>query len=217
MGMSERHARLGANQVPGFSERQSVGVPRPAVFLDRDGTLNVEANGLSSPAQLELIPGAAAAVRSLNRAGFLAVVVTNQAMVARGDCSEDDLEQIHDKLESLLGEQGAYLDAIYYCPHHPDRGVAGERPELKIECNCRKPGTGMIERAASDFSIRMEDSWMIGDTTVDLQTAQNAGIRSILVRTGYAGRDGRWPARPDFEFADIRAAVEFVTETGERS
>jgi D,D-heptose 1,7-bisphosphate phosphatase len=217
MGMSECHARLGANQVFGFSERQSVGDPRTAVFLDRDGTLNVEVNRLHSVEQLELIPGAAAAVRSLNRAGFLAVVVTNQAMVARGDCSEDDLERIHDKLELLLGEQGAYLDAIYYCPHHSDAGVPGERAELKIECNCRKPGIGMIERAASDFSIRTEDSWMIGDTTVDLQTAQNAEIRSILVRTGYAGRDGRWPARPDFEFADIRGAVEFVTETGKRS
>ena len=190
--------------------------PRPAVFLDRDGTLNVDKNGLSSPDQLELISGAAEAVRRLNHAGLLAVVVTNQAAIARGACTEAALEQIHDKLEALLEKEGAYLDAIYYCPHHPDGGAPGERPELKIKCDCRKPGTAMIERAASDFSIRMEDSWLIGDTTVDLQTAQNAGIRSILVRTGYGGQDGRWPARPDFEFGDVREAVEFVLETRER-
>jgi histidinol-phosphate phosphatase family protein len=138
--------------------------------------------------------------------------VSNQAAIARGACTEAALEQIHDKLEALLEKQGAYLDAIYYCPHHPDLGCPGERSEFEIECDCRKPGTAMIERAASDFSISMEDSWMIGDTTVDLQTAQNVGIRSILVHTGYAGRDGRWPARPDFEFPDLREAMEFVTE-----
>lgn len=214
---SDCHARFGADRVSGLSERQSVGTSRTAVFLDRDGTLNVEVNRLRSVDQLELIPGAAEAVRSLNRAGILAVVVTNQAVIARGDCSEAGLEQIHDKLESLLGEHGAYLDAIYYCPHHPDRGSPGERAELKIECDCRKPGTAMIERAASDFPILLKDAWMIGDTTVDLQTAQNAGIRSILVRTGHAGRDQRWSARPDFEFSDLKEAVEFVTEMTDRS
>jgi histidinol-phosphate phosphatase family protein len=140
--------------------------------------------------------------------------VSNQAAIARGACTEAALEQIHDKLEALLEKQGAYLDAIYYCPHHPDLGCPGERSEFEIDCDCRKPGTAMIERARSDFPICMEDSWMIGDTTVDLQTAQNAGIRSILVRTGYAGRDDRWRARPDFEFPDLREAVEFVTEMG---
>lgn len=220
MGTSECHARLRIMRVsplaePSFSNTPRT--PRTAVFLDRDGTLNIEVNGLSSPDQLELIPGAAEAVRSLNRAGLLAVVVTNQAAIARGACTEAALEQIHDKLEALLQEQGAYLDAIYYCPHHPDLGSPGERAELEIECDCRKPGIAMIERARSDFPICMEDSWMIGDTTVDLQTAQNAGIRSILVRTGYAGRDDRWRARPDFEFSDLREAVEFVMEKVERS
>jgi histidinol-phosphate phosphatase family protein len=217
MGTIECHARIRADQGSGLGERQSTENPRTAVFLDRDGTLNVEVHRLMSPDQLELIPGAADGVRRLNRAGFLAVAVTNQAAIARGACTEADLEQIHDKLESLLGEQGAYLDAIYYCPHHPDRGVPGERVDLKIECDCRKPGTAMIERAASDFSFPIENSWMIGDTTVDLQTAQNAGIRSILVRTGYAGLDRRWSARPDFEFSDLKEAVEFVMEIEDRS
>lgn len=207
MGKPQCHARL---------RPQSSYTPRPAIFLDRDGTLNAETNGLSSPTQLELLPGAAHAIRGLNRAGLLAIVVTNQAKIARGTCAESDLEQIHDKLEALLEKEGAYLDAIYYCPHHPVRGSPGERPELKLKCDCRKPGIAMIERAASDFSIQMKNSWLIGDTTVDLQTAQNAGVRSILVRTGYGGQDGRWPAQPDFEFGDVREAVEFVLETKER-
>lgn len=211
------HARLRSNRARSLAEPQSSRDSRPAVFLDRDGTLNVDVDGLSSPDRLELIPGAADAVRSLNRAGFLAIVVTNQAKIARGDCSESELERIHDRLEMLLEKEGAYLDAIYHCPHHPDGGVPGERVELKIDCRCRKPGTAMIERAASDFPIRMEDSWMIGDTTVDLQTAHNAGLRAILVRTGYGGRDGRWPVRADFEFADVQEAVDFVVEMKERS
>lgn len=192
--------------------------PAPAVFLDRDGTLNVEMNRLCSVDQLELIPGAGEAVRRLNHAGFLALVVTNQAVVARGECSEAELERIHDKLEALLADQGAYLDAIYHCPHYASdasdavRNVSEARSDLEAACDCRKPGTAMIERARLDFSIRMEESWMIGDTTIDLQTAHHAGIRSILVRTGYAGCDRRWPVRPDFEFADVAEAVEFVSK-----
>ena len=195
----------------GLVERRTFRKPCPAVFLDRDGTLNVEVNRVCSADQLELIPGAGEAVRRMNHAGLLAVVVTNQAVVARGDCSEAGLKQIHDKLEALLEEQGAYLDAIYHCPHHPDGGFRRERTELKIECDCRKPGTAMIERASVDLCIRLGSSWMIGDTTTDLQTAHNAGIRSVLVRTGYAGRDHRFCARPDFEFFDVNEAAEFVT------
>jgi len=204
VGKPECHARLKTHPVP-------ISKPRAAVFLDRDGTLNLDVKGLCSPDQLELIPGAGEAVRRLNRAGFLAIVVTNQAAVARGDCSEAGLEEIHDKLEALLAERGAYLDAIYYCPHHPDAGFPGERAELKIECDCRKPAIAMIERARSDHSVRLDDSWMIGDATSDIQTAHNAGIRSVLVRTGHAGRDRRWRVRPDFEFFDLDEAVEFLT------
>lgn len=167
---------------------------------------------MCSAEQLQLVPGVGEAIRRLNRAGFLALVVTNQSVIARGECSEAELELIHDKLKTLLAEQGAYLDAIYHCPHFPGLNLSGERLGFEVACDCRKPGTGMIERARSDFSIRMEESWMIGDTTVDLQTAHNAGIRSILVHTGHAGRDGRWLARADFEFADLAEAVEFVTK-----
>ena len=188
---------------------------RGIVFLDRDGTLNVEVNRLCSPDRLELIPRAGEAVRRLNHAGFLAVLVTNQSIIARGECSEARLEEIHDRLKKLLAEEGASLDAIYYCPHHPDPDPESDAAiaaiaRFKIQCDCRKPGTGMIERALADFSLAASDAWMIGDTTVDLKTAQNAGIRSILVHTGYAGTDRRWTVQPDHEFSDLYEAVEFV-------
>jgi histidinol-phosphate phosphatase family protein len=185
---------------------------RGIVFLDRDGTLNLEVNRLCSPDRLELIPKAGEAVRRLNHAGFLAVLVTNQSIIARGECSLAGLEEIHDRLKTLLAEEGASLDAIYYCPHHPDPESDRAVAELSILCDCRKPGTAMIEHALAEFSLAASDAWMIGDTTVDLKTAQNAGIRSILVQTGYAGTDRRWSVRPDHEFSNLHEAVEFVID-----
>lgn len=211
MGTPDRLARVEADLASGLVERRAMRNACPAVFLDRDGTLNVEVNRVSSPDQLELIPGVGDAVREINRSGMLSVVITNQPVVARGDCDEEQLRSIHDKLETLIGRDRAYLDAIYYCPHHPDKGFEGERPELKVRCRCRKPGTEMIERATSDLFIDLERSWMIGDTTTDLQTARAAGIRGVLLRTGHAGRDRRWPVLADYEFHDLNDAVEFIT------
>lgn len=212
MGTPERLARVEADIESGLVGRLSLRSRCPAVFLDRDGTLNLEVNRVSDADQLELLEGAGRAVRQLNRSGRLAVVVTNQPVVARGDCDEAELERIHAKLETLLGRDGAYLDGLYHCPHHPDSGFPGERPELKIRCDCRKPGIDLVERAVLDLRIDRQASWMVGDTTVDLQTARNAGLRSILVRTGHAGRDGRWPVRADFECSDVEEAVGFIVE-----
>lgn len=212
MGTPERLARVEGDLESGLVEGRAMRNACPAVFLDRDGTLNVEVDRVSRVDQLEMIPGAGDAVRRINRSGRLAVVVTNQAVIARGDCDEAELRRIHDKLETLLGQDGAYVDAIYHCPHHPDSGFEGERPELKIRCDCRKPGTGMLERAVEDLHIELESSWMIGDTTVDLRTARSMGIRAVLVRTGKGGRDRRWPVLPDYEFHDLNDAVEFITD-----
>jgi histidinol-phosphate phosphatase family protein len=192
--------------------RESLDTPIAAVFLDRDGTLNVDVHRLATPDDLELLPGAAEGLRRLNQAGLRSVVVTNQSAVARGELTEATLEKIHEKLHSLLEQQGAQLTAIYHCPHHPDAGLPGGRAVLKIECDCRKPAIGMIERAVADLSIDLANSWLIGDTTSDLQTAQNAGLRSVLVRTGYGGRDGRWRIRPDYEFIDLEEAAKFVVD-----
>ena len=186
--------------------------PSPAIFLDRDGTLNFDVHRLASADSLELIPGVAEAVRLLNHAGLLTIVVTNQSAVARGELTEPELTRIHRKLQTLLEEHGAHLTAIYHCPHHPDTDLPNGCPDLITECNCRKPAIGMIEQAVDDLSIDLPSSWMIGDTTTDLQTARNAGIRSVLVRTGYGGRDGRWRIRPDYEFFDLAEAAKFIVE-----
>jgi histidinol-phosphate phosphatase family protein len=192
-------------------QRSSLTVPQRAVFLDRDGTLIPDKDCLRNAEELELLPGVANGVRELNHHGWRTVVVTNQPVIAKGWCSETELQRMHNKLEMLLGQEHAFLDRIYFCPHHPDTGFSGERPELKIRCTCRKPAIGMIQRAAAELNIEMRPSWLIGDTTTDLQTARNAGLRPILVRTGYGGKDGKHNAKPDHVFDSLAEAVKFVT------
>lgn len=180
-GTPERLERVRHDYQTGRIASASFDTPAPAVFLDRDGTLNRDSGWLNAPDKLELLPGAAEAVRAINRAGRLAVLITNQPVIARGECTEAGLRQIHNRLEWLLGESHAYLDAIYYCPHHPDSGYPGERPDLKTVCTCRKPATGLLETATRDLNIDVGRSWMVGDSTADMQAAQNFGIRSVLV------------------------------------
>ena len=131
-----------------------------------------------------MIDGVAEAIRKINESGYLAVVVTNQPVVARGEVSFEELEEIHSKMETLLGKEGAYLDAIYYCPHHPHKGYEGERPELKIDCDCRKPKPGMLLKAAADFNIDLSRSWMVGDGENDIQAGINAGCKTVLLSNG---------------------------------
>ena len=191
-------------------ERAGLRKKQKAVFIDRDGTLNVYRGFISSADDIELIPRAAGAIRLLNEHEFRAVIVTNQAVIARGEASLDEVRKMHAKLETLLASDGAYLDAIYFCPHHPDRGLAGEVSELKIECDCRKPEIGMIERAVRDLNLNLSQSWLIGDTTRDMETARRAGLRSILVRTGLAGEDGKYDAAPQFVASDLYEAVNLI-------
>jgi histidinol-phosphate phosphatase family protein len=212
IGTPERYDKIAAQLASGAIARSSLDVKQRAVFLDRDGTLveEVSRHGLTSSGQLKLIPGAAEAVHRLNQLGYRTVLVTNQPVIAKGLATEADVREAHNKLETLLGLEHAFLDRIYLCPHHPEKGFPGERPELKIACDCRKPGTGMIDRAVADLNIDPAQSWFIGDTTVDLQTAKNAGLRSILVQTGHAGTDGRFDAAPDFTTEDVLAAVALI-------
>jgi len=196
----------------GIIQRSTLAVKQPAVFLDRDGTLvkEVSAQGLHKIDDLELLPGVAEAVHELNHAGLRAVLVTNQPVIAKGFCTEADLQLIHNKLETLLGREHAFLDRIYFCPHHPEKGFPGERAELKIDCDCRKPGTGMLLHAQRGLNIDFAQSWMIGDTTTDVQTARNAGVKSILVRTGHGGGDRKHEAAPDFTCDNLPEAVRLV-------
>jgi len=187
--------------------------PQRAVFLDRDGVLIHEVGHLYQPEQLSLLPQVGAALKRLNESLYRAIVITNQPVIARGDCTAKELQSIHNKLETLLGREGAYLDRILYCPHHPDRGFAGEVAALKIPCQCRKPAIGMIEEAQRDWNIDLEHSWLVGDTTVDMQTAHNAGIRSILLETGHGGLDARYPVVADYTLPNLAVAVEFILKT----
>lgn len=211
IGTPERYDRVSAEYDSGVVARSSLQTPQPAVFLDRDGTLNREVDGVTGPDKLELLPGVADAIYLLNRQGIRAIVISNQPIIAKGLCREADVQAVHNKLETLLGQQHAFLDRIYYCPHHPEKGFDGERTELKIACECRKPRIGMIQRAVRDLNVDLSRSWLIGDTTTDSQTATNAGLKSILVRTGYAGKDGKYPAQPDYVCDTLSEAVKLIT------
>ena len=181
-----------------------------AIFLDRDGTINVSKGFISKADDLELIPDTIDAIKAINKSGALAIVITNQPVIARGECSFEELHNIHNKLKTLLGEKGAFVDDIFYCPHHPDKGFEGEVPELKFDCECRKPKTGMIEEAVKKYNIDLSKSYMVGDSTMDLETARNAGIKSVLVNTGFAGNDGKYDRSCDIEADNLFDAVEKI-------
>ncbi len=179
-----------------------------AVFLDRDGVLNEEVHLLSRAEQFRLTPGAGAAVRRLNQAGLRVIVITNQSVVARGLCSEAELDQLHDALRALLRQDGAAVDAVYYCPHHRDADL----PRYRTDCPDRKPGTGLLLKAAEAFDLRLADCFFVGDQTGDVQTGINAGCTTILVETGFGGRDGKYDVEPDFRCANLAAAATVVLD-----
>lgn len=188
MGTPERYAGVCRDFRDGKVRAKNLSNKQRAVFLDRDGTLNKYVGFLRDIDDFELLPGVAQAVRAVNDSGYLAIVVTNQPVIARGEVTEEQLKEIHNKLETLLGLEGAYLDAIYYCPHHPHKGFEGEIPELKFDCGCRKPKTGMLERAADDFNIDLSASWMVGDSENDIKCGLNAGCKTALIGSGSFGQ-----------------------------
>lgn len=184
MGTPERYYAVCDDVKSGKVARLNRSYKRPAIFLDRDGTISKEVNLLKCADQLELIEGAAEAIKYINKSDYLVIIVTNQPVIARNLCSVEELEYIHATLETMLGKEGAYVNAIYYCPHHPDKGYPEERPEYKIECECRKPKPGMLLQAANDWNIDIANSYMIGDTSRDLEAGRNAGCKdSILIET----------------------------------
>ena len=211
-GTPDRFKTVCKEKAEGLWERKSLRNKQKAIFLDRDGTINKYVGLIKSADQLELEESAAEAIRLINQSGYLAIVVTNQPVIARGDCSLEELNEIHKKLETMLGEKDAYLDAVYYCPHHPDGGYLGERIEYKLKCNCRKPQTGLIDKAVERFNIDLSGSYMIGDTTMDVMTGINAGIHTILLHTGEAGNDGKYDVKASREAEDILEAVQFIME-----
>jgi len=157
---------------------------------------------LTNPEDFELLPGVAEAIRKINLSGYLAIVVTNQPSIARGELTFEGLDEIHRKMETLLGQQGAYVDHIYFCPHHPDKGFPGEVPSLKIECSCRKPKPGMLFQAAKDYHIDLSSSWMIGDDERDVGVGKNAGCHTALIGNQDFGQE-----------KTVQSLLQFVDET----
>lgn len=181
MGTPERYYAVCEDVLTGRVKAKNLRNEQKAVFLDRDGTINKYVGFLRDIDQFELLDGVAEAVKKINHSGYLAIVVTNQPVIARGEVTVPQLQEIHNKLETLLGQEGAYLDAIYYCPHHPHKGYEGEIPELKFDCECRKPKAGMLYQAAKDFNIDLTASYMVGDSDSDVLCGVNAGCRSVLL------------------------------------
>lgn len=181
MGTPERFSQVEEDFKAGRVSAKNLSNKQKAIFLDRDGTINKYVGFLRDINDFELIDGVAEAIKEINRSGHLAVVVTNQPVIARGEVTYEELNEIHNKMETLLGKQGAYLDAIYYCPHHPDSGFDGEVKELKFDCDCRKPKPGLLLKAAEELNIDLSKSWMIGDSKNDIMAGKNAGCKTALI------------------------------------
>lgn len=183
---------------------------RPTIFLDRDGVINREVDLLHKLEDIELLPNVTEAIKKINQTDYLAIIITNQPGVAKGLCSIEDVNEIHKKIETLLGKKEAKIDGIYYCPHHPDKGHRGENPKYKIICECRKPKIGMIIKAKEDFNIDFDRSFLIGDRIIDIETAKNANIYSIGVRCGYGCKDRTYDNEPTFWADDLLDAIKII-------
>lgn len=177
MGTPERFHQVEADYKNGVIQAKNLHNKQKAIFLDRDGTINKYVGFLRNIDDFELIEGVSEAIKLINQSGYLAIVVTNQPVIARGEVTWDELHKIHKKMETLLGKDGAYIDGIYICPHHPDKGFEGERPEYKFDCDCRKPKPGLLLQAAQDFNIDLSQSIMIGDSESDVEAGENAGCK----------------------------------------
>lgn len=183
MGTPERYTAVCKDYENGTVKAKNLKNKQKAVFLDRDGTINKHVGFLRKSEEFELLLGVTEAIRKINISGYLAIVVTNQPVIARGEVTVEQLQRIHNKMETLLGKEGAYLDAIYYCPHHPHSGFEGEVPELKIQCDCRKPKPGMILQAALEYNLDLGNSWMVGDSDSDIEAGKAAGCKTAFIGT----------------------------------
>ena len=209
-GTVDRLATVEDEVRSGYTESRNLKREQKCIFLDRDGTVNVKNGLVDTEDKLSLERCAAEAIRKINQSGYLAILVTNQPVVAKGMCTMEEVRNIHRKLTTLLGEEGAFLDDIAFCPHHPDKGFPGERPEYKFDGECSKPKTGLLTRFVEQYHINLQESWMIGDTTRDMLTGNHAGTHTALVLTGDAGKDGKYQPEIELTCRNLLEAVERI-------
>ena len=205
MGTPDRFYHVLEDYKNGFVTSRNLLNKQKAIFLDRDGTINKFVGFLRDIDDFRLLDGVTDAIKKINNSGYLAIVVSNQPVIARGEVSFEQLDEIHNKMETLLGNEGAFLNAIYFCPHHPDKGFEGERPEFKFDCDCRKPKPGMLLKAAKDFNIDLSQSIMIGDDENDVLAGNAAGCKSFIV--------GDRPFRSNISaprYKDLKAAIDCI-------
>lgn len=205
MGTPDRYYEVEQDYCNGIVGNKNLKKRQKAIFLDRDGTINEYVGFVTKPEQIRLIDGVADAICKINRSGYLAIVVTNQPIIARGDCTLTQLRKIHNRLERLLGENGVYLDGIVYCPHHPDKGFQGEITELKFNCECRKPKPGMLFMMAEKYNIDLKQSYMVGDDERDIEAGNAAGCKTI-----YLGNDTEIVKKADWAANNLLGAVDYI-------
>jgi D-glycero-D-manno-heptose 1,7-bisphosphate phosphatase len=218
IGTPERYALVSEDIEKGLVSRRNLSVKQRAVFLDRDGTINKMNGFVTKPEEFEMIDGAAEAIRQINSLGYLAIVITNQPVIARGEVTLEELELIHNRLETELGKAGAYLDDIFFCPHHPDKGFPGERPEYKIDCDCRKPKPGLLLRAAEKYNINLTASYMVGDDKRDVEAGRAAGCTPVLLNDKSGGDckpgEKQKIGGPEMIFSNLMEFAEYVLQRG---
>ena len=208
VGTPFRLSRVDKDCRSGKIKRLNIKHKRRAIFIDRDGVINKANSDIYRMRDFKLLPGAAKAIKKINDSEFLTVVITNQPAVAKGFCSIDEVENIHKKMETLLGKKGAKLDKIYFCPHHPDKGFVGENIKYKVKCNCRKPKIGLVKMAKKEFNIDLKRSYFVGDSFRDILCGKKAGTTTVGVKTGRGCKDGK--IKPDYMKSNILQAINFI-------
>lgn len=206
IGTPDRLKKVTADYLHGVCEQRNLKHKQKCIFLDRDGTINRYVGFLKTVQQVELESSAAEAIKMINESEYLAIVITNQPVIARGECSYEELNRIHNRIYTLLGQAGAYLDGLYFCPHHPDKGFEGEVPALKFDCDCRKPKIGMLRMAEAEFNADLANSWFVGDTTMDVQTGINAGMHTVMLQGGDPNK-GKYTTTPDMRADNLLDAI----------
>ena len=209
IGTPDRLKKVTSDYLHGVCEQRNLKYKQKCIFLDRDGTINRYVGFLRTVQQVELESSAAEAIKMINESEYLAIVVTNQPVIARGECSYEELYRIHNRIYTLLGKEGAYIDGLYFCPHHPDKGFEGEVPELKFDCDCRKPKIGMLKMAEAEFNADLANSWFVGDTTMDVQTGINAGMHTVLLQGGDPNK-GKYAVTPEMRADNLFDAVKRI-------